>query len=270
MIRFKIDTSALDQFQAKIENFKQKMEDEVENLVQETHLFMIEQAQKKLNTTQDIFINAISVDNVGDGIWEFKLDKSAQWIEEGLPAGFDMLDGLLASSKAKQGKNGKYVIVPFKHSKGGKMSPQQQALVRKIKSELKSRGATLKKIERNPDGSPKTGLIHKFDIQTADRIKTGKGAGKALAADIVPKGHQGAAGRPYLWGVRVYQKMEERESGGTSVRRDVMTFRTASESQRGRKWIHPGLKAAGIFEDAMERAREKLAQEILPKVLSDE
>jgi hypothetical protein len=197
------------------------------------------------------------------------------YIEDGLESGFDMLPGLLASDKAKQGKNGKYLVVPFKHNKKStQQTSMQKTLAKAILNEMGKRGISSKTIERNPDGSPKLGMLHSFTTQPK-----GDFGGPAQKSQVIPpsqgpqgqhyqtkprgQGQEGPGGRPYSWGVRVYQR--QKQDGG--VEKNVVTFRTASEKASGRAWIHPGLAALNSIEDAYRWSEHEFETKILPELL---
>lgn len=75
-------------------------------------------AEKKLHSTKDVYVNAITIEN-----GEVVLDTSqflVSMVEDGVPS-FDMKPGLLASPKVKVSKNGqKYLVVPISTFKNGK------------------------------------------------------------------------------------------------------------------------------------------------------
>jgi len=68
-------------------------------------------AKDKLGNKYDKYEENLSIEKNGD-IWTITLQEEALYLEEGAQAKF--MDWLLKN--AKQGKNGRYQVIPFKHS----------------------------------------------------------------------------------------------------------------------------------------------------------
>jgi hypothetical protein len=246
----------------------------VEKLTMMTHAHIVQEANQKLHSTREKFISSLKIEQLEDHIWGITVPEETLWIEEGLPANFDMLPGLLASPKAKTGKNGKYIVIPFKHNKNPTQSTAfQKILANAIKQEMGKRNIPYGNIEKNPDGSPKVGLLHKFNVNTpahSNELKPGVSGpqGHHMAIHSRPQGTQAPqSGRPYLWGVRVYQNEIKNSQGNSSFRKDIMTFRTASESQKGNKWIHPGIEKRDFLGQAQIWAERQWETVILPEII---
>lgn len=155
------------------------------------------------------------------------------------------MDELLNGKSAKTGKDGKkYAVIPFEHSKNpSEQSSKARELTNQIKSELKRQGVNYRKPEYNPDGSPKLGLIKRFNVDSAKLKPTDKNSP--------------------LQGVAIYQRME-----GSKVKRDVMTFRVISEKHREEgKWVHPGRPGDKLMDKAFDWAMTTWENEILPDIL---
>ncbi len=224
-----------------------------------THAHITEKAQEKLHSTRELFFSKFRpLEQLDANSWIITIPKEIGWIENGINAGFDMLPGMLASPKARTGKNGKYLIIPFKHNSSPR-TPTQELLTNTLKSELKKRKIPFQKIEKNADGSPKSGLLYKLDAgnPTAPRPN-----GKPWQPD-----HYSG---PILHGIRVYQhKTEAAQTATASTKKDIMTFRTASQSQSGKKWIHPGLAPQNFLTEAKDWAEKEWDSTILPEILKD-
>ena len=116
----------------------------------------------------------------------------------------------------------------------------------KIKDELKERGINYRKPEYNADGSPKLGLIKRFNVESAKLKESHKD-------------------EP-LKGVAIYQRMDKNTG---KVRRDIMTFRVITERHREEgRWIHPGRAGDKLMDKAFEWAMNEWDSKILPEVLA--
>jgi hypothetical protein len=269
------------QFQATVEK---EMLGAVNRLTAMTHAHIVEEANKKLHTRRQMFLDAISWYSDREGkFFVINLDASARWIDDGMKP-HNMLDDLLKSDKAKTAKDGsKYLVVPFEHGGGvTQNTPWQMDLLREVRREMKMRQIPYKKIERNGDGSPKIGLLHTFDINDQPpKTKDGPGQGWgpvgavrqgwfAGAKGPPTDGGDRADGTPFLQGLRVYQKWGKGKKGEPIVKRAIMTFRVASskhKDQEGR-WDHPGLGPLNIFDEAADWAKTTWEKEVAPNVLS--
>lgn len=263
------------------DDVKEKLVKSAEYLSQAGFTHLQELGSTKLHSRRDLFLNNISVEPLEAGVYAITVHQDAVWIEDGMPP-HSMLEDLLTSPKAKTAKDGsKYIIVPFRHSKApSRSTPQQKALLSAIKDELKSRDIPYKKIEKNPDGSPKMGLLHSFDIakpEQQNRVPPGElgPGGDQFRANPIPTGQEGPGGRPYLWGTKVYQSPMKNQNGDVQMDssgypkadRNIFTFRVASSKQEG-KWNHPGLSPQHFLEDTYEWVKQQWEDQILPEILS--
>lgn len=226
----------------------------VRQLQSSVHAHVLEQAAEKLHSRHEMFTKALKVEQVDERTWVMTIPASVRWIEDGLEAG-SMLPALLRSPKAKTAKDGhRYVIVPFRHDdptkrRGNSDSAQlNQRLNKHLRSELKKRGIPYKKLETGPDGTPKLGRLHAFDLGGEQRGATQYNVGWSS---------------PALDGVRIYQSMNDKGK----VQRDIMTFRVASSKHFRLKWNRPALPGMGFLEEARRFALEEWEQRILPTIL---
>ena len=243
------------------------MKDAARDLATQTHAHILEEVQQKLHSTREKYVNALNIEQVDEDTWVITLKKDAMFIEEGLPPNKDMLDGLLKSQKAKTAKDGsRYVVVPFQHNKGQtQQTPAQKNLTDTVKAEMKKRKIPYGKLENGPDGKPKTGLLHSFDIMR-NPIKTahGPGQGKGPVGSV----KQGPTGIPFLQGVRVYQHAVKDKKGNSKIQKSIMTFRVASSKHKGQgRWVHPGLEAKRFFDEAAKWAVKEFEERIRDQIL---
>lgn len=230
--------------EAKIE-IEQDLKKSVGDLAAMTHAKVAEMASKELHSTQKLLQDNLGWEEVADGIWVVSIDEAALFIEEGIEANKDMKPDLLKGATQISKDGHAYRSIPFNHGKAPtQMTPLAQSLVSQIKRVLKQEKIPFKKIEKNANGSPRIGKLHKLDIDSDPPTAR--------------------ATHPALKGLSIYQSMTE--SG--NVRRDILTFRTVSAGPASsNKWIHPGLKAKKFLDRAYEWAVNEWENNILPEVL---
>lgn len=216
-----------------------------------THARAGEIAGERLKSTKYAYIDALSWKKIGEGFWVVELDmKKAGWIEDGRKSGF--MEELLRGKSAKTSARGKkYAVIPFKHNKSQVegQTTKGENLMGQIKEFLKEKNISHDKLELNADGSPKRGLLHKFDIDSAK---------PSLKAKY-----------PALKGVSIYQREHiDPDTGEKKVKKDVMTFRIITEDHKAEgKWNHPGSKGAFIIDEVYQWASTYFDTVALPQVL---
>jgi len=217
----------------------------VENLASMTHAKTLELATEELTILSKIYKDNVEFSNPAPNFWVVTLKEPAMWIEEGRKSGF--MEELLNGKSARQGKNGKYAIIPFKHNKNPtEQSPKAYDLAKEIQYELKKKGVAWKKIEKNEDGSPRIGRLHSFQFNNP----------RAIAQKDIHK-------NPLTKGVSVYQTKQK----DGSVRRDIMTFRVISEKHKNEGlWVHPGRQGNKILDKAFDWAMQTWEKDILPAI----
>lgn len=252
------------------------------NLAAQTHAHVKEEAASKLHTRLEEFNDNLDFEQIDTNTYSIVIRAKARWIEDGMQE-HSMLEDLLSSPKAKRAKDGsKYIIIPFKHNKGPtQQTPHQREILRQLKGELKRRDIPYGKLERNPDGSPKMGLLHKFDFSgRQDKPKQGAQGPASFPMNThhTPTGVSGPAGRPFLHGVRIYQHFNRSEDGtfklnqkgNVTIGRSIMTFRVASSKHEGgSKWFHPGVAPKNFLDEALIWAENEWDTKIVPEILRD-
>jgi hypothetical protein len=253
-LNFKINSNdfanVLDEFKTQLQR---ELNQSVRQLAKITYEKTLEIAGQKLKNTLDFYKDNLSMKNDGPSITVITLDEKAVGLEDGTER-FDMKPGLLAGKSGKDGKNGRYAIVPFKHnSKPSQQTQKAQDLTNQIKKVLRQENIPYAKIEKDSNGSPKIGLLHKIDIDSDKPT---------------PK-----ASHPALHGLRIYQN-EVKDANGNNVKdkqgnnkieRGILTFRTVKEGQD--KWMHPGFRKIGAMDEAFQFAMEQWDSQILPELM---
>lgn len=268
MFRVNLDLTPLTSLGLSIdEAAKKAMADAGAKLTAMTRAHIVEEANKKLHTRRQMFLDGLSHFKLDDNTWVVNLDAKVRWIDDGMPA-HNMIDDLLKSKSAKTAKDGsKFVVVPFKHNKGPtQTTPAQKTLLDTIKKELKDRKIGYGKIETGEDGKPKLGLLHKFDIKHAPiKQQNGPGLGKGPVGAVA----QGPTGIPLLQGVRIYQRnVKDPKTGKDSTKREIMTFRVASSKHKGQgRWDHPGNEGTRLMDEAYAWAKTTWEREIVPQLM---
>lgn len=274
MFTVNIDTSALQELGKEFEGaLKAATSEAARDLSVMVHAKAVELANEKLHSRRQMYIDALSM-REEDGVFILALDASAGWIEDGMPR-HNMLEALLASPKAKLAADGsRYLVVPFEHGpgKGPTNTPAStQDLVSTVKTEMKRRKIPWGKVERDDQGRPKLGRLHRFNIEDGPpKTHQGPGQGWGPVGDVKQGPNQrqavgggpGGGGIPFLRGVAVYQHAVE----GGGVKRSVMTFRIASSKHEAPRWDHPGVQKVAIFDSVAQWAQEEIDKNILPKL----
>lgn len=252
-IKLNLDTSVLTSM---LKEFTKEIEKDISKgvkmLADQTTEFVLKSAEGELSKqTFEKFKKSLTQESVSPGLHVISIDEKALWIEEGLPAGFDMKPGMLDSPKAKTSAAGaKYMSIPFDKGKSKTASTGYEFNLReRVKSELNKAGVPFKKIEKDAHGKAIAGkvgepkLLHRFDF----------------GGEIPGKGNT-----PVLQGVSIYQTMTKTGN----VRRDIMTFRTVSGGPASNgKWLHPGRDAKNFLDKAKDYAEKIWETEIVPGIL---
>jgi hypothetical protein len=264
MLYLNLDLSKIAQIGDDLKDAADKaMKEAVRRLTTATHAHILEEAEQRLKSTRQKYVDALKFEQVNEETWFVSLDPSAFFIEEGMPS-HEMIDDLLKQGRPKPGggsgpkgsiktaKDGsRYRVIPFEHSKGpSQQTPMQTSLTNMVKGEMKSRGIPYGKVEKNAAGQPKTGLLHSFDV-----VKRGGAAPPTSKAGI-----------SLLQGVRVYQTKVKDKQGKETVKRGVFTFRIVSSKHKGSgRWVHPGIEARHFMDKAFDWAVKEWESKIGPE-----
>ena len=283
-----LDLSGIREVIDDLQRLEAEAKKKVGDLAAQTHLHIKEDIQRDLHSRRDMYDEALNAAHeVSEGVWVITLDKKAVWIEEGMEP-HSMVEDLLANN-ARTAKDGsRYRAIPFDvQGKGpARATAGGLMLAQTLKAEMKKRNISYKSVERHPDGSVKTGLLHKFNITDAPTrpgSSAGKpGFGKGPVGSVMqgPNAQGGSGGgTPLLSGVRVFQTaVWKKDAAGNNIPdldkagrqkgiRGVMTFRMVSTKHIGLKWNHPGLEGKNFFERAETWAKTQWDTQIVPELL---
>ena len=217
----------------------------VESLAVMTHAKTLELARDNLRSLSQLYMDNVEFSNPAPNFWVVTLKEAALWIEEGRKSGFmqELLDGKSGKVSAK---GEKYAVIPFKHNVNPtEQSTKAQQLSNEIREGHQQRDVGWRKIELNRDGSPRLGMLHKFNVESAR---------------LDPK-HKTPSG----YGVTVYQTKQK----DGSVRRDIMTFRVITEKHKNEGlWNHPGRDGDHLMDKAFDWAIQTWEKDILPAIIA--
>ncbi len=223
---------------------------------------IVELAQARLRSTREQYLQNLSYDSTGRGAWVVTLKQEALWIEEGMPR-HEMIDDLVRNGKiAKDGS--RYRVIPMGIKKASQTPLGAMPIRMAAMQALKKAKINMKEIEREVDGRPKIGMLHRLDVMTSP-IKTAEGAHQGWGA--VGSVRQGASGTPFLKGMAVVQRNIQWQAGGM-LQRQAMTFRVVSTKHKGTgRWTHPGIQAKKLMDEAHAWALKEWDHTIKPEIL---
>ena len=154
----------------------EKLQTAAEQLAIQTHAKVLEFASQDLKGYHlDTFLgenrNNVKWARVSDNLWVIELDESVGYYETGRPPVSMATESWLLKN-AKTAKDGsKYKVIPFKtgakesnvHGTNAALNTMAKAAIRKART-VDNKRISLMKIEKNPDGSPKIGVLHKIAV----------------------------------------------------------------------------------------------------------
>jgi hypothetical protein len=269
--RFQVNVqSVAAQLNATADQIRGMVNDAVQKLSIAAHAFIVKKAQDelkgyKLETFMGENGRNVRWSKVTNGIWVVEIDPSVRWIEEGRPATSMATESwLLKPGKVKRAKDGSvYRSIPMPQLQGaGKtpgfhpMSPAIEAIA---KAALKENKINLTKIERNPDGSPRFGILH--TIKDMDKYDPGRQLEGFHSKPITPEesaktGLHVREGIFFLQGLAVVQRPNAKAKHG--VTKEAITFRTVSSKHNGTShWMQPPVPALASLQAAYEHAQQQ-------------
>ncbi len=270
-----LDLSEFEKLGEDLKKLEGNVKAETAKLAAMTHSHVLEEAQSKLHSRREKFIENLAFEQISEDTWVVTVKQDAVWIEDGLPA-FDMTESLLKNNAKIAADGSKYKVIPFEHSKGkSQQTSAQSSLTDTIKQELKKLKIPYMKIERDDHGKPKTGMLHSLNIENKP-IKVGEGRGQGHGPEGQPM--QGSTGIPFLRGIRIYQRALFKEDGTPKIdkagkqmaQKSIMTFRVVSEKHKNsEKWQYPGIEGTHFLDEAFEWAERTWSEKIVPELMKN-
>lgn len=263
-LTLKLDLGPIqDQLQETKKAAEQALAQAAEDLAAMTYNKIAELAQARLRTSRQEYLNNLSYEKAGAGAWTVTLGAKAMWIEEGMDR-HEMIADLLKNGRmAKDGS--KYQIIPFPIKAPTATAPGAMAIRAAATLALRKARINMKKVEKNADGSPKIGTLHRLDV-TGSPLKTTQGVYQGWGA--LGAVRQGPTGIPFLSGLSVQQRMVPQSNG--LVQKTAMTFRVVSSKHMGTgRWVHPGVQAKKLMDEAFNWAQQEWTNTIKPGILEE-
>jgi hypothetical protein len=224
----------------------------------------VELAQSQLKTTRQEYLSNLSYEQAGPTLWTVTLKAKAMWIEEGMPR-HEMVDDLLKNARVSK-KGVRYKVIPFPIKGASQTAPAAMPIRLAAMGALRRAKINMKEIERAVDGRPKVGALHKLDVMGSP-IKTAVGPYQGHGAMGAVR--QGMTGSPFLQGMRVMQRMVPNAQGMIQTTRTAMTFRVVTSLHKGSgRWVHPGVKAKKLLDQAFAWAENEWNTVIKPEILA--
>lgn len=273
MIHLNLDLSGMEPLLEMDKAAREEVERAGNQLIAMTRAHIIEEANRKLRSRRQLFVDSLTHFQVDDNTFVVNLDGAARWIDEGLSE-HNMLADLLGSPKAKRAADGSsYVVVPFEHNKGAAViTPAQASLLATIKTAMKQAQIPFGKIEKGEQGQPLQGVLHNLRVPTPKRTGQGPGQGHGpLGAPIQGWSADGQSGTPILQGLQVHQRTTKDKKGHDATRRSIMTFRVASSKHEkdGGRWDHPGVPPTNLMDEGADWALEQWEKTIAPQLVEN-
>lgn len=266
--RFSINVDEVaSQVNKSVADIKERVYSEVEKLSISAHAFIIAKAQAELSGyIRKAFLGDdnrnVRWEKVSGQIWAVTIDEKAAWVVDGRPATF-MRWLLYNNPKAKTSKAGdRYAHIPFTNAKLSgsserNMNDPKAAYESIVKKTMKEAGIPLRKIERNIDGTPKIGVLHKLPIEPPGTREQFPGMFSIPRTQETARriGLPAHGGIFHLKGMLITQRLNQK---GKPVR-EAITIRTISSKHEaeGNRWIMPEVKPFNVLQQAHDHAQEE-------------
>jgi hypothetical protein len=190
-------------------------------------------------------------------------------VEEGVRP-FDMKPGMLASPRAREGKNGRYIRIPFRHSV---KSLRAAGVYNKARNLDRERGEAGGGARVNVSRMQRTGNFQdtNADGQIVSRAIYRPAARRLDARNLPRYRNEGKINRATKWprGVSSPNILHGLVKAGSPRHTQYMTFRTVSEKTPQFKWIHPGFKAHPVFDKVLASTMPEIQKRLKDAMMKD-
>lgn len=197
-------------------------------------------AQKRLRSSSKTYLDGLSIEESG-GTSKLTLDGVLpNMVELGWQGG-DMRQWMLQSGKAKQGKNGPYLVIPFRHGTPGTSGRNVgKQMPGAIHAEAKKLSHTLSR-----PGPPVSSHGGRLKVH-GQALHPHKGM-QQQARDILESKQKPWHSTSIYTGM--IRKGQKTKSGVQTS--GYQTFRTISQhtNEEGKHWVHPGIKPRMLHRD---------------------
>lgn len=206
-------------------------------------------AQKNLGSTSRDYIAGIQL-TVEDRVAVLELvGKLPNMLERGWPGG-DMREWMLKSPKAKQGKNGPYLVVPFRHGAPGTSGRNTGApMPTSIHQVAKQLAPTVSRPSApgSPGGTKWGGRLH-----------------PGLPMSKKAKEHLTRKAKPFHTTSLHMGMVRKQKTYEKATQSSYQTFRTISQHSNapGKHWVHPGIKPRRFARDVQKHV-EHIAEAVI-------
>jgi hypothetical protein len=248
------------------DNIRNELRTAVQNLSIQTHAKIIEMANEDLKGWQLQNFLGENGSNIrwrqaSDNIWAVEIDEKVMFYDRGRPIVSMATESWLLKNGKKAKDGSVYRAIPFKkdlsakgisaHGVSGTLNIMAKNAIQAARTE-QGQKISLRTIERNRDGSPRVGILHKIPVaqpfnqrQAPNLFSRPRSAEDAKKTGL--KEHEGIF---KLQGLVIAQRMV-----GAKVKREAMTFRVVSSKHKNEnRWMYPEIKAHRFLERAFQWA----------------
>lgn len=217
-------------------------------------------AKERVNSTERDYVAGLKLEEDGDTTI-IALDGTMPNMVEWGWGGGDMREWMLRSKKAKQGKRGPYLVIPFRHgtpgTTGANVGPQMPAAIYEVARKL---SPTVSRPGRGV--STHGGKTTMWGQRLHAGLPMGPQARRILTRKEKPW-HSNPLHEGMVRKAKTISTGAEQTTG-------YQTFRTISmhSNEPGKHWIHPGIKPRMIHRDVQRYVR-KIAHALVMQALED-
>lgn len=243
MIPITIDTMDLSsEFSLSRENVDDLLEFTVQEVTKEFARVWEAKAKQELKASRTDYINSIRVDSRGRFTGVAYLDP-VTWLANAVEMGagaFDMKEGMLSSGKAKQGKSGRYMTIPFRFATPGALG-ESSVFAGVMPAVIHS--AVMSTEKSGGGGLPMSSIPSQFQIPKS----------QSLRSQLRSEGFSQLKSNTEM--TSKFEGLQRSSSGSGYV-----TFRRVSENSEPAAFMHPGIEERDISGKAISEFSSQIPQ----------